>query len=132
MALKKEINWDLVELYVKSHNSQNKIAEALGIHPNTLSDRVKEKYNLDYSTFSTKLRSEGSILINAKQFEKAMKGYWPAMLWLGKIINGQKEPENTTYLAPAQTQLDQSQLIMQLEHALAEEKAKNANKSQAK
>ena len=127
MALKKEINWDMVELYVKSHNSQAKIAECLCIHPNTLSDRVKEKYGVDYSTFSTALRSEGSILINAKQFDKAMKGYWPALLWLGKIINGQKEPEPTMALAANQAQLDQSHKIMELEYEL--EKLKdNANK----
>lgn len=127
----KPINWELVELYIKSHNSQTKIAEALGIHPNTLSDRVKEKYGVDYSTFSTALRSEGSLLINAQQFQKAMKGYWPALLWLGKVINGQREPEIIGNIAANQTSIDQSHENMMLRAELDALKAKYANQSEA-
>jgi hypothetical protein len=128
MAFKKEINWDLVELYVKSGSSQEKIAASLHIHPNTLSDRVKEKYQTDYATFSTNLRSEGDNLILGQQFQKAMKGYWPALQWLGKVRLGQREPEMLNQLAYNQVHLDQSHLIMELQHQIEELKA-HANKS---
>lgn len=124
----REINWELVELYVKAGCSQNRIAESLWMHPDTLRDRVKEKYGVEYSTFSSALQSEGCALIEAKQFEKAMKGYWPAMQWLGKVRLGQREPELLNQLAANQNQLDQSHRIMELEHQLAE--ALNGNKSQ--
>jgi hypothetical protein len=126
MALKKEINWDMVELYVRSHATQIEIAETLCIHPNTLSDRVKEKYQVDWSTFSTALRSEGKILVRAQQYQKAMKGHWAALLWLGQVWCDQKLPEATQLLAANQPALDQSHLIMMLKNELAEEKAKNA------
>jgi CHASE1-domain containing sensor protein len=127
MAIKKEINWDLVELYVKAGASQIKIAQSLFIHPNTLADRVKEKYNMEYSTFSTALRGEGDILIEAQQYQKAMKGYWPALQWLGKVRLGQREPEMLNILAANQGQIDQSHIIMQLQHEI-EELKKNADK----
>ncbi len=57
-----------------------------------------------------------------------MKGYWPAMLWLGKVRLGQREPEMLNQLANNQPMLDQSHRIMELEHQLAEAEAKNENK----
>lgn len=128
MAIKKQINWEMVELYVKSGCSQIQIAESLFIDRDTLRDRVKEKYGMDYSAFSAGLRSEGVVLILAQQFQKAMKGYWPALVWLGKINCGQKEPEPTMTLAANQTQLDQSHKIMELEHKIAQLES-NADKS---
>jgi hypothetical protein len=128
MAVKKEINWDLVELYIKSGSTQLKIAQSLFIHPNTLADRVKEKYGMDYSTFSSALCREGELLIEAKQHEKAMKGFWPALQWLGKIRCGQKEPEVVQNLAANQTQIDKDHIIMQLQNEIEELKA-NADKS---
>lgn len=127
MAVKKEINWDMVELYIKAGCSQAKIADSLFIHRETLADRVQEKYGKDYSTFSTALRSEGEMMIEAHQYQKAMKGYWPALQWLGKVKLGQREPELLGQLATNQIAIDQSQYIMQLEHRLAERD--NADKS---
>lgn len=125
---KKEINWDVVELYVKSGCTQTRIAASFFIDCDTLRRRVMEKYGVDYATFSASLRSEGEMLIEAQQFQKAMKGYWPALQWLGKVRLGQREPELLNQMAANQGQIDQSHRIMQLEHALAEEKSKNEDK----
>jgi len=125
---KKEINWDLVELYVKSGCKQVDICKAFHINEDTLRDRVKEKYGIDWSVFSAKLHSEGDLLILGQQFQKAMKGYWPAMLWLGKVRLGQKEPESNMFIAANQQQIDQTHTIMELQHRIAELE-ENANKS---
>lgn len=127
--MQKEINWEMVELYIRAGCSQANIARSLFIDADTLRARVKEKYEMDYSVFSAALQSEGKMLIEAKQHKKAMEGYWPALQWLGKIRCEQREPELTNQMANNQAQLDQSHLIMQLQHELAEEKAKNAHKS---
>lgn len=121
----KEINWDMVELYVKSGCKQTNIAKSLCLDDDTLRARVKQKYGMEWSVFSSKLRSEGEMLIEATQYQKAMKGNITLLIWLGKIRCGQKEPEITQQLAVNQPQIDQSHRIMELEHALAEEKAKN-------
>jgi hypothetical protein len=128
MAHKKPINWDIVELYIKAGCTQTKIAAYLYIDTDTLRDRVKEKYGVEYSIFSASLRSEGDLLIEAQQFQKAMKGYWPALQWLGKVRLGQKEPEVSNQLAPKQNEIDQSHIIMQQEHRIAELEA-DADKS---
>ena len=125
MAYKKEINWELVELYLKAGCPQIRIAKWLHIDRDTLRSRIEEKYGMEYSAVSAAFQSEGELLIEAKQFDKAMKGYWPALLWLGKVRLGQREPELLNQLAVNQPQIDQSHRIMELEHQLAELKAKN-------
>ena len=112
----KEINWDEVELFIKAGSTQKRICEYLEICKETLVDRVKIKYGMDYSAFSASLRSKGELMIEAQQYQKAMKGYWPALLWLGKIRLGQKEPEQLQFIAANQSQIDQSHIIMQLQH----------------
>ena len=131
MGLKKEINWDMIELYVKAGCKQIDICNAFFIDETTLRERVKEKYDMNWTAFSASLISEGHMLLEAKQFEKAMKGYWPALQWLGKIKLGQREPELISLLAANQTHLDQTHLIMQLEHKIAVLEAAHADKSQA-
>jgi len=120
MGLKKEINWEMVELYVKAGCKQIDICRAFHIDDETLRARVKEKYGKEWSAFSLALLSEGHMLIKAQQFQKAMKGYWPALQWLGKVDLGQKEPELLNQEANNQQQIDQSHRIMELEHKLAE------------
>lgn len=126
MGIKKEINWDLVELYVKSGCKQINICKAFHIDEETLRARIQEKYGMTWSAFSAALLSEGDMLLEAQQFQKAIKGFWPALHWLGKVRLGQREPELLNQLAANQTHIDQTHRIMELEHQLAEEKSKNA------
>ena len=122
---RKEINWEMLELYTKAGCSQTNICLGFHIDEETLRYRVKEKYGIEWSAFSAKLKSEGLMLLEAKQFQKAMSGFWPALQWLGKIKLGQKEQEVVYQLAANQTGLDKDQKIMMLEHENAELKAKN-------
>lgn len=127
MGVKKEINWDMLELYLKAGCKQMNICKAFGIDDDTLRYKVKNKYGIDYAELSGQLRSEGEMLIEAQQFQKAMKGYWPALHWLGKCRIGQREPEMLNQLAANQPNIDQSHRIMELEHENLELKS-NANK----
>lgn len=124
----KPINWDVVELFLKSGCKQNKICSHLGLSPDCFHRRVKEKYGMGFTDLADKFRSEGELMIEAQQFQKAMKGYWPALLWLGKVKLGQREPDQVQALAANQPQIDQSHRIMELEHENAELRA-HANKS---
>ena len=128
MNNKKSINWDMVELYLKSGSSQTRIASYLKIDRDTLRDRVKEKYGMEYSAISAAFCSEGELLIEAQQFQKAMKGYWPALLWLGKVRLGQKEPESNIFIAANQDDINKDHIIMSLQNQIEELKAKNEDK----
>ena len=129
MGVKKEIDWEILELYAKSGCKQVDICKSLHIDEDTLRSRVKEKYDMEWSVFSASLRSEGNMLIEAHQFQKAMKGYWPALLWLGKVRLGQKEPDMLSQLPANQQQIDQTHRIMELEHQLSLVKNDNNDKS---
>ena len=127
----KPINWDLLDLYLKAGCSRKKIAEAFHITTETLSYRVEEKYGVNFSTYSSNLCSEGDILIEAQQYQKAMKGYWPALLWLGKVRCGQREPELISLMAANQTSIAQSHENMRLRAELDALKAKYDDKPEA-
>lgn len=116
---RKEINWDLVELYLKAGSNQQKICKTLGICTETMAKYTRERYGCDFSELSDRLRSEGDILIEAQQYQKAMKGYWPALLWLGKVRLGQTEPESALLEAANQNDIDQTHRIMELQHELS-------------
>ena len=125
---KKDIDWNLVELYVKAGCKQVDICKSFHIDDETLRSQVKRIYGVEWSTFSGALRSEGRMLIEGQQFQKAMKGYWPALLWLGKINCGQKEPENMQMIPPHEDSLALRHENMILKSQI--EKLLNANKSE--
>src|SRR6185295_11400762 len=95
----------MIELYMKAGCNQTNIAKSLHINRDTLHDRVKQRYGKEYSEVSAAFACEGEMLIEAQQMQKAMKGYWPALLWLGKIRCGQKEPENMQMIPPHEDSL---------------------------
>lgn len=124
----KQINWDIVELYIKAGCTQKKICEYLGVCKDTLCLKVKEKYNVEYSSFSSGLRSEGEMLLEAAIWQKALNRKSPGdgqvLIWLSKVKLGYKEPEPHRALAENQFEIDQTHRIMQLEHKIAELKNK--------
>jgi hypothetical protein len=124
-----EMNWAKLELFVKAGSTEVRIAKGLGISVDTLARRVKEKYSMTFKEFAEKLRSEGESLIEAKQFDKAMNGYWPALQWLGKIRLGQKEPEMQQQQAANQGDIDKDHIIMMQKNEIERLRA-NADKSE--
>jgi hypothetical protein len=72
------------------------IAGLLGIHPNTLYEACKEKYNLSFSEYSAQKKAEGKELLRAKQFQVAMEGDKTMLVWLGKQHLGQKDKSDVT------------------------------------
>lgn len=125
------IDWEKLELYLKSGCTQETICKNFGISDDALRAQVKKKYNQEYQDFAGSLRSEGIALIEATQMKKALQGNITMLLWLGKIRCNQREPEPIQYLAPKQDDIDKDHRIMELEYKLAQAEA-NANKPQTK
>lgn len=127
----KELDWDKINLYLKAGATQTRIAESLGINRDTLRDRVKEKYGVEYSAYSASMRSTGELLIEATQLQKALAGNITMLLWLGKVKLGQKEPDSISTIAVNQAEIDKDHEIMRLknENLQLREKA-NADKPQ--
>lgn len=93
-APKKNIDWNLFEDLCGLQCTQSEIASILKVHPNTLSDRVFEKYEEDYSTTYKKYSECGKVSLRRYQFIQAKKN--PSMaIWLGKQWLDQKDKQET-------------------------------------
>lgn len=103
------IDWSYVDAYLKAGGTGIGIAGLLGIHPNTLYDACRRDNKCDFSDYSQQKKAVGDDMLRAKQFDLAMKGSIPLLVWLGKQRLGQREkprdpeeeqpntPKNTTF-----------------------------------
>jgi hypothetical protein len=103
---KKEINWDIVEKRMEAGNSAKKIAKHLRIDINTFYDRFKKEYNCCFADFADGITECGIGDIEFTQHMKALQGNVTMLMYLGKVKCGQKEPEQSTLLAPHQDMLE--------------------------
>jgi hypothetical protein len=112
----KFIDWKRVEDFLRAGVNQKRICGFLGFDDTTLRKHCIEKYGEEYSTFSTRLYSEGESLIEHVQFEKAMEGNPTMLQWVGKVRLGQREPENNPYDMPNELHIEQRHDNMRLEY----------------
>lgn len=126
------IDWDLVDEWLEADCSAASISRKLGIHRDTLTDRLEEKYKVKISEYSAFLKIKGDDSIKKAQFDKALgktdKGDNTLLIWLGKIRLKQKEEEYIPLTVPNQNDITKDHKIMELENRIAEMEA-NANKS---
>jgi len=114
----KEINWDIVEKRMEAGCTAKEIAASCRIDIDTLYDRFKKEYGRGFSDCSDEFYSIGDANIKFTQYVKALGGNIPMLMLLGRERLGQSKNEQT--ISPLQTQVDQSHLIMQLQHELLE------------
>ena len=88
------INWDIVDNMLHAQCNGASIARLLGIHPDTLYNKCKEKYKVDFSAYAQQKKSEGQELLRAKQFDTAMSGNVTMQIWLGKQYLSQQDKVN--------------------------------------
>jgi len=88
---KANIDWNKVDDFLQAQCDGVGIAGILGIHPNTLYEACKEKYNLSFSEYSAQKKAEGVELLKAKQYQVAMEGDKTMLVWLGKQYAGQRD-----------------------------------------
>jgi hypothetical protein len=111
-----EKDWEIIELYMKSGATQQKICESFAVNPDTINTKFKKRYGEGYATTCNKFRRTGELLIEATQFQKALAGDIKMLIWLGKVKCGQRENESLSNVAPAQNEIDKDHVIMQLKH----------------
>lgn len=90
---KVKVDWDEVGEMLKCGCDATAIATTLGISTDTLYTRSKSDNKLDFSAFSQQKRAEGDDLLRRKQFEIAMGGNIPMLIWLGKNRLGQTDKQ---------------------------------------
>lgn len=91
-----QIDWDMVDNFLKAQCDGVGIASYFGISPDTLYRLTKERYNIGFDDYRRQKQSEGCELLRAKQFQSAMAGDKTMLVWLGKQLLGQKEKVDHT------------------------------------
>src|SRR5215510_13763998 len=91
----KTIDWEKVDRLLESQNKGTEIASHFNITKETFYHRVKEKYGVDFSTYSTNFYSKGKSNLRTRQYQKAMEGNVQMLLNLGEVYLGQGEKKST-------------------------------------
>jgi hypothetical protein len=129
---KKELNWDVVEKLIECGCPGTEIAAKFRIQSDTFYRRFKEEYECSFQDYKLESQEAGiadlRAMIHAKALNNKAPGNSNLLIFLARCKLGYKEPESNNNLAANQDQIDQSHLIMKLEHRIAELEAENANK----
>ena len=88
---RKEVDFDVVKRLCIFHCTKNEICDVLDIDEKTLTLRIQEKFGIGFSEYFKKASSEGKTSLRRKQFEIALKGSIPMLIWLGKQVLDQKD-----------------------------------------
>ena len=69
-------------------------ADRLGMSPDTLSLRIKDRYGCSFPEYKNKKLETVKINLRKKQYDTAMKGSVTMMIWLGKnLLNQSDQPK---------------------------------------
>ena len=85
--------WDLLFALAPFH-TREECAFKLGISSDSMTERIKEKYDLDFPAFKDKSREGMKSNILHKQYEVAMNGNVTMLIWLGKQYCDQRDEKN--------------------------------------
>lgn len=80
---KKEIDVELLKKAAAIHCTWHEICSLVGASRRTLEDR--------FSHIIEEARSNGKMSLRRKQFQMALDGNVPLLIWLGKTVLGQSE-----------------------------------------
>ena len=88
---RKEINKEEFEKLCGLHCTEEEIAGWFNCSVDTIDNWCKREYGLNFSeTYKTKC-APGKVSLRRKQMEVAMSGNVGMLIWLGKVILGQKD-----------------------------------------
>jgi len=125
----KEINWDVVDKLIEAGCKATEISAKLRVDTDTFYGRFKKQHNCGFQDYSAKRTEAGVADLRSMLHAKAMNNNAPGnitmLIFLAKCRLGMSEPEIARNLSPIQHQIDQSHLIMELQHKIAELEAKN-------
>jgi hypothetical protein len=95
---KANIDFDLVDKYLQAHCDGAAIASMIGVHKETLYDRIVAEFGEEYgisnfSDYAAIKRSEGKEMLRNKMFEQAMGGDKTMQIWLSKQYLGMSDKQ---------------------------------------
>lgn len=98
------INWEMVDKYLRAECSGVEIADMIGMHYETLYDRVVLEKGVGFSEYALSKKEGGNGLIRARQFSSAMSGNTRMLELLGEERLGQGQKKTDSY--PGEAAID--------------------------
>lgn len=94
-----EVDWDTFDKLCQIQCTKAEIASVLGCSEDTIERRVKEEYEVTFAVHYTNRAAGGRAALRRKQFEVAMKGSVPMLIWLGKNTLSQSDKNEIQHSA---------------------------------
>lgn len=94
------IDWKKVDEFLMAHCFGTEIAAYFGMHEDTFYRRVEEQYGMGFTEYCQLKRGSGKLMLRARQYAKAMTGDNTMLVWLGKNLLDQREPETKAIAIP--------------------------------
>lgn len=85
------IDWDQVGEWLELGATGVQIAEAIGMHEDTLYRRCKEEFSMTFAEYRMQKKSQGDFKLLKTQHNLAYKENAPMLIWLGKNRLGQRD-----------------------------------------
>jgi hypothetical protein len=108
-----EIDWALVDEYLKAGCTGTEIAGVLGVCPETLYTKCQSTHNLVFSVYSQQKKQGGDGVLRKAQYDKAISGDNTLLIWLGKVRLEQRETQQIA--VSAETSKNFESVMNQLE-----------------
>jgi len=91
MRPKADINFELVDAMLEAGCTGTEVAARLGMHEDTLTNRIKEEKKMGFSAYRQQKVAKGDQLLRETLFAKAKNGDTTSLIFLGKTRLGMSE-----------------------------------------
>ena len=89
----KEVDFDELEKLVEMQCTLSECASFFDVHKDTIRNRIKERYDMDFSTYKELKGDKGRIHLRKLQWKSAAKGNTNMQIFLGKNILSQTDKQ---------------------------------------
>lgn len=88
---RKEINWEEFDRLCAIQCTQAEIAAWFGCTTDTIANAVKREQGTTFADYYAERRLPGLVSLRRQQFQLALGGNVPMLIWLGKQLLGQRD-----------------------------------------
>ena len=89
----KEVDFEELEKLVEMQCTLEEIASFFDVHKDTISNRIKEQYDMGFSTYKALKGTKGRIHLRKLQWKSAEKGNTNMQIFLGKNMLDQSDKQ---------------------------------------
>jgi len=94
-----EIDWNTFDKLCQIQCTKTEIAAVLGCSEDTIERRVLDEFSVTFAVHYITRAALGTMSLRRKQYEVAMNGSVPMLIWLGKNILSQTEKNEIQHSA---------------------------------